>query len=75
MNTFNSYQCGRNCKYFDLFSLIYWKTTSCFTLMKELKVVETEKNYINVTVGNNFITELAKKTSLPLDPIHCQKGD
>ena len=31
MNTFNSYQCGRNCKYFDLFSLIYWKTTSCFT--------------------------------------------
>ena len=32
MNTFNSYQCGRNCKYFDLFSLIYWKTTSCFTI-------------------------------------------
>ena len=32
MNTFNSYQCGRNCMYFDLFSLIYWKTTSCFTL-------------------------------------------
>ncbi len=44
-----------------------YSSSDIIRFMKELKVVESGKNYINVTVGNDFISALAKKTELPLD--------
>lgn len=44
-----------------------YSSSDIIRFMKELKIVESGKNYINVTIGNVFISELAKKTELPLD--------
>lgn len=44
-----------------------YSSSDIIRFMKELKIVESGKNYINVTIGNDFISELAKKTELPLD--------
>jgi transposase len=44
-----------------------YSSSDIVRFMKDLKVVRNGSSYINVTIGNEFITELAKKTELPLD--------
>jgi len=38
-----------------------------FNFFRSFKVVQNKNEYINVTIGNDFITDLSSRTSLPLD--------
>lgn len=44
-----------------------YSSSDLFRFFKDFKVVENDGKYINVTVGNDFITQLAELTSLPLN--------
>ena len=44
-----------------------YSSSEVLRFMKDLKVVGNGKGFINITIGNSFISELAKKTELPLD--------
>ena len=42
-------------------------SSDIFSFFKNFRVVETDGKYINVTIGNDFITKLADFTNLPLN--------
>ena len=42
-------------------------SSDIFSFFKNFRVVETDGKYINVTIGNDFITKLAAFTNLPLN--------
>lgn len=44
-----------------------YSSTEIIAFMKDFKVVESDRKYINITVGNNFISELSEQTNLPLN--------
>ena len=44
-----------------------YSSSDVFRLFKDLKVVECNGKYINVTIGNDFITQLSAITKLPLN--------
>ena len=44
-----------------------YSSSDVFRLFRDLKVVESDGRYINVTIGSDFITQLSAITSLPLN--------
>ena len=44
-----------------------YSSSDLFRFFRDFKVVENNGKYINVTIGNDFITQLAQLTSLPLN--------
>jgi len=44
-----------------------YSSSNIFNFFKSFRLVHNKKEYINVTIGNEFITNLAKLTGLPLD--------
>ncbi|MBR2066978.1 MAG: IS1634 family transposase [Solobacterium sp.] len=44
-----------------------YSSSSILKFFKDFKIVENNKNYVNVTVGTDFIDQLSKITNLPLN--------
>jgi len=44
-----------------------YSSSNIFNFFRSFRLVHNKKEYINVTIGNEFITNLAKLTGLPLD--------
>jgi len=44
-----------------------YSSSDVFRLFRDLKVVESDGRYINVTIGSDFITQLSAITNLPLN--------
>ena len=44
-----------------------YSSSAIFNFFKAFKIVEGEDKFINVSILNDFITQLAQYTSLPLD--------